>query len=60
MRDAFYLFDWGALGQRELIWLDSVADSRWQVGKSAGHQLASPADLPTTAKLVGERHLQTS
>ena len=26
MRDAFYLFDWGALGQRELIWLDSVAD----------------------------------
>lgn len=28
-----------------------------QAGNSAGHQLASPADLPTESQLVGKRHL---
>ena len=45
MRDTFFHFGRAPLRREGLIWLASLA---WlKVGKSAGHQLAPPTDLPT-------------
>ena len=47
MRDMFFYFEWALLGRGGPSF-GSLRSRLAQVGKSAGQQLASPVDLPTT------------